>query len=237
MKVLRNPYLPPEPEGTRRITLMKRVQDARKLVSERPLPAALPDIPEVSQPRRSRSEPRSDVEPLENALQLELQNPETQLGSPVLIAPGISPPSFQLPAASSTPHGRGRSLIRPKPAWTNNPSDEAPPEPGQEDASAITRGAELTPNQAERSLPPGETTPKAPARSSLAQLISAPLVRKTRSASSRSQQPASVPSPRVRTPSMAATAGELSDISGAATGSSFLLGRAGQLLAKATSSG
>jgi hypothetical protein len=174
--VLRNPYLPPEPEGTRRLTLIKRVQEERKLATERPLPATLPDIPEGSQPRRSRSEPRSDVEPLENALQLDLQKPESQHGSPVLIAPGISPPSFQLPAASSTPHGRGRSLIRPKPALTTNPSDEGTPEPRQEGASAITSGPEFTPYLAEHSLPPGEATPKAPARAAKAPLIAAPLV-------------------------------------------------------------
>jgi hypothetical protein len=107
MKVLQNPYLLPEPEGMQRLMLMKRVQDAHKLASKRPLPAMLPDILEVAQPRRLRSEPQSDLEPLENVLQLELQNPETQLGLPILIAPRISPPSFQLPAASSTPHGRG----------------------------------------------------------------------------------------------------------------------------------
>jgi hypothetical protein len=237
MSVLRNPYLPPEPEGTQRVTLMRRVQEERKLATERPLPATLPDIPEGSQPRRLRSEPRSDVEPLENALQLDLQKPERQPGSPVLIAPGISPPSFNLPAASSTPHGRGRSLIRPKPALTTNPSDEATPERSQEGSSAITSGPDVTPYQAEHSLPPGEATPKAPTTGSNVPLVSAPFVRTTRSTSSHLRQPTSVPSPGVRTPSMAVAPSKLSDVSGVATGSSFLLGRAGQLLAKATGSG
>jgi hypothetical protein len=224
MSVLRNPYLPPEPEGTRRLMLMKRVQEEHKLATERPLPAMLPDILEGSQPQRSRSEPRSDVEPLENALQLELQKLESQHSLPVLIAPRISPPLFQLPATSSTPHGCRRSLIRPKPVWTNSPSDEAPPELGHEEASALTSGPKLTPYQAEHSVPPGETTPKAPTRSSHANLISAPFVRKTHSASSRSQQPTSVPSPGVCMPSLVVTGGELPDISGTASGSSFLLG-------------
>jgi hypothetical protein len=93
------------------------MQQSHKLATERPAQTPLPDILEVTQPRRSHSEPRTDTELLAKVLQLNMQGTDSPSDSPMPLTEVVESPSFIFPATSSTPHGHGRSLIQPKPVW------------------------------------------------------------------------------------------------------------------------
>jgi hypothetical protein len=103
--------------GTWQVTLVKQMQQSRKLATEQPAQMPLPDIPEVTQPQRSHSEPCTDTKLLANMLQLDMQGTNSPLDCPMPITGEDEFPSFQSSVTSSTPHGCGKSLIQLKPAW------------------------------------------------------------------------------------------------------------------------
>jgi hypothetical protein len=206
------------------------MQQSRKLATERPAQMPLPDILEVTQPRRSHSEPRTDTEPLANVLQLNMQGTDSPSDSPVPLTEVVESPSFIFPATLSTPHGRGRSLIRLKPVWKtgdtpDNVVAKAPEPDVTESQGPIPRpsGTALAAGAGTfQALPAGNLTPVVP--------ISAP--RQTRSSSSQARHANPLSSAMSCTPSMTVTATEKADVVTPTGSSSFLLGRAGQLLAQ-----
>jgi hypothetical protein len=207
------------------------MQQSRKLATERPAQTPLPDIPEGTQPRRSQSEPRTDTEPLANALQLNVQGTESPSDSPMPLTGDVELSSFQSPATSSTPHGRGRSLIRPKPAWKvgDTSYDVAAKAIEADDTEAQVP----TPRLSGTLLEAGSGTPNAPPVGSLSPVVPFQAPRQTRSRSTQGQRPTPASSAMSRTASTSVTAAEKADLVTSTGSPSFLLGRAGQLLAQA----